>query len=88
LKNTRRQAPEWSTAMKKSSVDAATHRPALKSLFIDSLRVLFIFCAIVPDLFIAGDGDFNNRRSSKTQQLAMFTYCALGDYGATVSLNR
>jgi hypothetical protein len=39
-------------------------------------------------LFIAGDGDFNNRRSSKTQQLAMFTYCALGDYGATVSLNR
>jgi hypothetical protein len=57
-------------------------------LFIDSLRLLLIFCATAGIFLLAMAVTLTSGARLKTQQLAMFSYCALTDYSLKVTLNR
>ncbi|CAN1599946.1 protein of unknown function [Pseudomonas mediterranea] len=58
---------------------------SLKSLFIDSSTLLFIFCAASRASLLVGLVTLTTHARLKTQQLAMFSYCAFADFSATVA---
>jgi hypothetical protein len=63
-------------------------QPSLTSLFIDSPTLLYIFCAAPQASLLVLAVTLTTRARLKTQQLAMFSYCTVIDYSATMALNR
>lgn len=63
-------------------------QPSLTSLFIDSPTLLYIFCAMPQASLLVLAVTLTTRARLKTQQLAMFSYCTVTDYSATMALNR
>ena len=53
--------------------------PSLTLLFIDSPKLLFIFCAVCLASLLVLAVTLTTRARLKTQQLAMFSYCAWAD---------